>query len=139
MDTVQYALDWLTGFGLYQNSVHCFGGDWHWISIFIILNIILVLGYFDFTRLVYRQYRKAGQRKLTLAQHGLASLTWVFFWCAVAGYIMDVVMIFWPARKLKVLIMIPLCIWTWSLVRHAKHKEFIEAIFEEKKPSARDH
>lgn len=111
--------DFFTNFGTYRPRTHCMTTaegrpDWIWIGVLLLATSGVVMWYL----LIYRFWRRCyfaeseqdrNPRMLELAN--------IFFWCAICGYGMSLVMFAWPAYRLLAGFLIILNIWSWRFVR----------------------
>ena len=111
-----YSWDYFTNFGHYVARTHCVAladgtPDWPWITILVAFNAIIVIGYlkiFLFWRKSYLAEAEGDRNK------PLMHLAYIFLWCAICGYVMSIVMFWWPAYRLLALFLGVLCVVTWK-------------------------
>ena len=116
--------DWLqradifTNHGNYMPRMHCMqtaegGADWLWIGLLIGATIGVIALYvriYRFWRQCYYAEREEDRnpRMMELAN--------IFFWCAICGYAMSIVMFVWPAYRLLAIFLLVLNVWSWRFV-----------------------
>lgn len=108
--------DFLTNYGEYIPRIHCLrtadeSPDWPWICGLIVLNVVILAGYiriFRFWKDCYQQ-EVGGERN-----HKMMDLAWIFFTCAVCGYGLPIIILFWPVYRLLALGLVVLAVITWK-------------------------
>ncbi|GAB4544602.1 MAG: hypothetical protein Tsb0013_01820 [Phycisphaerales bacterium] len=110
--------DVFTNQGNYMPRVHCMQTaagepDWFWIALLIGVTLGVIAWYvriYGFWRQCYFAERPEDRnpRMMELAN--------IFFWCAICGYAMSVLMFVWPAYRLLALFLIVLNVWSWRFV-----------------------
>ena len=113
-------LDIATNFGAYMPRIHCMQTaqgtpDWPWIFLLVAATAGIVFWYariYAFWRRCYiaEEPRDRNKRMMDLAN--------IFFWCAICGYGMSLLMFVWPAYRLLAIFLIVLNVWSWRFVRH---------------------
>jgi signal transduction histidine kinase/ActR/RegA family two-component response regulator len=111
-------LDYFTNFGQYMDRTHCMvtatgESDWFWIFLIVGLTLGVVGAYlkiFIFWRRCYLSEEKADRN------HKLMELAWVFAWCAVCGYAIQLLMFVWPAYRLIAVFLVVLNISAWRFI-----------------------
>ena len=110
--------DFFTNAGNYMPRTHCMVDaagrtDWPWVIFLIAATAGVIIGYACIFRFWVKCY--LGERKEDRNPR-LMELAWIFLWCAVCGYVMSIVMFFWPAYRLLALFLVVLNWWTWAFV-----------------------
>ncbi|MEZ6235892.1 MAG: ATP-binding protein [Phycisphaerales bacterium] len=114
--------DFFTNGGNYMPRTHCMVDaagrtDWPWVIFLIAVTAGVIIGYACIFRFWVKCYR--GERKEDRNPR-LMELAWIFLWCAVCGYVMSIVMFFWPAYRLLAFFLVVLNWWTWAFVSRLK-------------------
>ncbi|TVQ29910.1 MAG: response regulator [Phycisphaeraceae bacterium] len=107
-----------TNDGSYMPRIHCMVDaegrtDWPWVAAIIGLSLLVTAAYlriFIFWRKSFRA--QAAEDR----DHKLMHLAHIFVWCAVCGYLMSVVMFFWPGYRLLAVFLVVLNIWSWRFI-----------------------
>ena len=109
---------WFDNYGQYMMRIHCLRNadgtpDWVWIIALIAGKAAVIAGYlriyFFWLKCYYSEEKDSRNKKLWQ----LANL---FFICAVTGYVMSIVMFFWPAYRLTALLTFVLIAATYSFM-----------------------
>jgi signal transduction histidine kinase/ActR/RegA family two-component response regulator len=111
----QASWDVFTNFGHYIPRTHCLqtaegGPDWLWIGTLLVLTSAVVAAYlriFVFWRRCYLEEKPADRNTK------LMDLAYVFLWCAICGYVMSIVMFFWPGYRLLAVFLLVLNFFSW--------------------------
>lgn len=114
-DSWQSRFDFFTNFGRYMPRTQCLRNeagtpDWPWIIALLVATSGVILGYLKimiFWRRSYLAVRPEDRNRK------LMDLAYVFFWCAVCGYAMSMVMFVWPAYRLLAVFLVVLNVFTW--------------------------
>lgn len=120
-------VNFLTGNGEYMTITHCMNGDSVWIAALVILCMINIVLYLAVFREALSHYRKL-QQKTPIAK-GFLTLAGVFASCAFSGYAMDILGVYFPYYRIKVLALIPLVIFTSGFVYYIKNSNLIGRMF----------
>lgn len=112
-------LDFFTAGGSYMPRTHCMvtadgSTDWPWVLAIIVLMAVVIAGYlriFVFWRRAYLAERPDDRNDK------LMDLAWIFFLCAICGYISSITTFFWPAYRLLAIVLVPLAFFTWRFTR----------------------
>lgn len=107
--------DFFTNFGQYMNRTHCMrladgSPDWLWINILIALTGGVIASYLKIFVFWRRSYLEVPLRDRNTK---LMDLAYVFLLCAVCGYAMSIVTVFWPAYRLLALLLVALNFFSW--------------------------
>lgn len=111
-------LDYFTNFGQYMARTQCMvtesgESDWFWIFLVAGLTLGIIGAYckiFVFWRRCYLAEDKTDRN------HKLMELAWIFAWCAVCGYGVQLLMFVWPAYRLMAVFLVVLNIWSWRFI-----------------------
>ncbi|MGH7132206.1 MAG: ATP-binding protein [Phycisphaerales bacterium] len=107
--------DLFTNFGAYMPRTHCMVDsegrtDWPWVAGLIGMTSMVVIGYLKifafWQKCYYAEQRRDRNRKLL-------DLSYIFLFCAICGYVMSIVMFFWPAYRLLAMLLVVLNFFTW--------------------------
>ncbi|MGF1635099.1 MAG: ATP-binding protein [Phycisphaerae bacterium] len=112
------SFDFFSNYGSYMPRVHCLqkadgSPDWLWIGIYGVTLVAIVGGYLKMFFFWRRQYRA---EKPEDRNTKLMDLAYIFLWCAVCGYGMSLVLLFWPGYRLLVVFHLILIFFTWRFV-----------------------
>ena len=107
--------DFFTNYGEYMPRAHCLqtaegSPDWPWIATLIVLNVSIIIGYL---RIVLFWRRCYLDEKPEDRDRSLKDLAYIFVLCATCGYLLSIVIFFWPVYRLQALLMIGLAFVTW--------------------------
>lgn len=119
--------EFLSNNGAYMLLIECMNWDWSWLAPLIALDIVNIVLYFVVFSLALSRYR-AMKDKSQNAKSFL-SLAAVFAACAVTGYAVDIVGLFVPHYRLKVLLLVVLVPTTAWLVYRISSGHLLDAIF----------
>ena len=122
-------MNFLTNNGTYMFLVECMQRDWFWIGALISLCIINVILYLAVFTEALKQWRRLKQRKDAPIASGFLTLAGVFAFCAMSGYLTDVISLFMPHYRIKVILLIPLVIFTAYFVFYLKNSDLIGRMF----------
>ncbi len=114
------SFDFFSNYGHYMPRMHCLQTaegrpDWLWIGVILALTAGVVAAYLR----IYAFWRRS-----YLAETGpdrnrkLMDLANIFLWCAICGYVMSMVMFFWPAYRLLAVFLGVLNWWSWRFTRN---------------------
>jgi signal transduction histidine kinase len=109
---------WLSGGSDgYMTLVHCMKGDVFWMTLTVILDIAVTLGYLLIAMHWWEQERSlpASQAKLALG-----NMKRIFLFCGTCGYLFIPIKMFWPAWRLYDFFMIGLVFFTWRYALNAR-------------------
>jgi len=112
------AAGFFTNDGAYRARTHCLvteagSPDWPWIIALIVVNLTVIVGYlriFTFWKRCYREEQPEHR------DGKLMDLAHIFLWCAVCGYVLAVMMFFWPAYRLAVACLAVLAFFAWKFI-----------------------
>ena len=102
----------------YMNLVHCMRGDTFWITLTVLLDLAVALGYVMIARHWWEN------EKLLPSSHAkvaLGSMKRIFLFCGMCGYLFIPIKMFWPAWRLYDFFMIALVFFTWRYALNARH------------------
>ena len=101
----------------YMSLVHCMNGDVFWITLTVILDIAVALGYVMIARHWWENERSlpASQAKVALGQ-----MKQIFLFCGTCGYLFIPIKMFWPAWRLYDFVMFGLVFFTWRYALNAR-------------------
>jgi signal transduction histidine kinase len=101
----------------YMSLIHCMKGDTFWITLTVILDLAVALGYVLIARHWWENEKllPASQAKLALG-----SMKRIFLFCGMCGYLFIPIKMFWPAWRLYDLFMIALVFFTWRYALNAR-------------------
>lgn len=108
-------LDYFTGGGMYMPRTHCLVNeagttDWPWVIALLVLSAGVVAMYLRIFVFWMRCYFGEAERD----RNGkLFQLSMVFLLCAMCGYLMSIVMFFWPGYRLLAGLLLVLNFATW--------------------------
>ncbi len=110
--------DFFTNFGAYMPRIHCMrradgSPDWPWIIGLISVTGAIIVAYvriFVFWEKAYRAENPDDRNTK------LMMLAYLFLICAISGYVMSIVMFFWPAYRLLFFIMLVLSAVAWRFL-----------------------
>ena len=108
--------DVFTNYGRYMPRVHCMRTaegepDWPWIILLLAFNVAIVAGYLR----IFAFWKKCYFSELvTDRNRKLWQLALIFAVCATSGYLMSMVMFFWPAYRLLAVLLVVLTVITWA-------------------------
>ena len=117
-------LDWLAGNGTYMPGWHCLGGDTAWIANNIGAAVMIVMGYVIIAWQWLASERRHGRVSKDV-RNALRSMMWVFLFCGVCGYAFQVVEMWWPARRLRIILMLILAVYTWRFIIFSRGMDLI--------------
>ncbi len=98
MKTLRGFLDWFAGGpDGYMTLVHCMNHDYVWITITVLLDFAVAVGY-----LVIALHWRRNERKLhdSPAKSALRSMKTIFLFCGLCGYLFIPLKMIWPAWRL---------------------------------------
>jgi len=114
MDSI---IKWFSGGqNQYMDSWHCMSHDTLWVIITIILNLMIVVGYI----IIAHHWSK--QEKIIpdgVSKRVLNRLKYIFLYCAVCGYLFDIIRFWWPGVRLMSLLYIFLIYYTFTFIFRA--------------------
>lgn len=119
--TLSSRLDFFTNYGTYMPRLHCMiradgTPDWPWIIVYVALNIGVLTGYL----LIFRFWCKSYYAEAPIDRNpALMNLALIFLLCATTGYLLSILMFWWPAYRLQALFLAVLAVVTWVFASKA--------------------
>lgn len=120
--------NFLTNNDTYMTLIECMGGDNFWIGLLLSLNLFNTVLYFMVFKHARKKYKELERR--TPVAYAFFALGAVFAFCGLAGYMTDWLALWVPHYRVKVLLLIPLTIFTAHLVFYLQRANVVEKIFE---------
>ncbi|GIW75467.1 MAG: hypothetical protein KatS3mg104_0530 [Phycisphaerae bacterium] len=114
-------LDFFTNYGTYMPRLHCMvradgRPDWPWIIVYVVLNIGVLTGYL----MIFRFWCKSYYSEAPIDRNpALMNLALIFLLCATTGYLLSIIMFWWPAYRLQALFLAVLAVVTWAFASKA--------------------
>ena len=109
----------------YMSLVHCMNHDWPWITVTVILDLAVAVGYI----LIALHWRR-NERILpdSPAKSALGSMKNIFIFCGICGYVFIPIKMFWPAWRLYDAFLVVLVYLTW---RYALSSRQLSVVYNE--------
>lgn len=107
--------DFFTNYGSYMPRLHCMvradgSPDWPWVIVYVMLNIGVLTGYLR----IFHFWCKSYYTEAPIDRNpALMNLALIFLLCATTGYLLSIVMFWWPAYRLQALFLAVLAGVTW--------------------------
>jgi signal transduction histidine kinase len=118
--SISGVLDWFAG-GPGHNSCdpeagyttlwHCMKHDTFWVTVTVILNVLISIGYWRISYLWKQQERELEDGPEKRSMNNLKN---IFLFCGVCGYLFIPIKLFWPAWRLYDFVILILVYFTWS-------------------------
>ncbi|MCA9297568.1 MAG: hypothetical protein KDA28_00795, partial [Phycisphaerales bacterium] len=110
--------DVFTNYGHYMPRTHCLvdeagNPDWPWIIGLVVLTLGVIGAYLRIYVFWMMTYSAQDKRDRNRKMFELAN---IFFWCAICGYAMSILMFAWPAYRLLAIFLVFLNAWSWKFV-----------------------
>mgnify|MGYP001247296687 CR=1 FL=1 len=114
--------DYFTNFGAYMARTHCMVNelgqtDWPWVITLTTLTGGVIVAYLLIFRIWRRCYLAEEPRD---RNRQLMTLAYIFLWCAVCGYVLSIVMFFWPAYRLLAVCLVGLNVVSWRFALNSR-------------------
>jgi signal transduction histidine kinase len=123
MQHLRSILEWFSGGALqYHKLSMCMQGDKFWISITVILDLMVAMGY---VIIAYHWSRNERALKESPARVALRTMRNIFVFCGICGYLFIPVKMFWPAWRLYDFVMLGLVFYTWRYALNALNLKVI--------------
>ncbi len=91
-------------------------GDTFWISVTILLDLMVAIGY---VIIAYHWSRNERELPQSHARIALRTMRNIFVFCGICGYMFIPVKMFWPAWRLYDMVMVGLVFYTWRYALNA--------------------
>jgi signal transduction histidine kinase len=101
----------------YMNLVHCMNGDTFWITLTVLLDVAVALGY---VLIAHHWWRNEQSLPKCQAKVALGQMKRIFLFCGTCGYLFIPIKMFWPAWRLYDFFMIALVFFTWRYALNAR-------------------
>lgn len=116
--------DLLNPFKLYHPTQHCMMMDWPWVIAMVVTKTLIFVAYFV---IFHERWRRAAKKlkEGSEARQAIESLANIFLFCGVAGYLFVLVDVFYPIRRVEVILHFVLLGLCWRFIRLTKDKNVI--------------
>lgn len=101
----------------YMTLSHCMKGDTFWITLTVVLDIAVALGYVLIARHWWENEKSLPASHAKLA---LGNMKRIFLFCGTCGYLFIPIKLFWPAWRLYDIFMMALVFFTWRYALNAR-------------------
>jgi signal transduction histidine kinase len=101
----------------YMTLSHCFKGDTFWISLTVILDLAVALGYLLIARHWWEHEKSLPTSQ---AKTALGNMKRIFIFCGMCGYLFIPIKMIWPAWRLYDCFMVALVFFTWRYALNAR-------------------
>jgi signal transduction histidine kinase len=101
----------------YMSLTHCMKADTFWITLTVILDLSVAVGYLLIARHWWENEKLLPNSHAKLA---LGNMKRIFLFCGTCGYLFIPVKMFWPAWRLYDFFMIGLVFFTWRYALNAR-------------------
>jgi len=101
----------------YMNLVHCMNGDTFWITLTILLNFFVAVGY---VLIAHHWWENEKSLPKCQAKVALSHMKRIFIFCGTCSYLFIPIKMIWPAWRLYDFVMIVLVFFTWRYALNAR-------------------
>jgi signal transduction histidine kinase len=101
----------------YMSLVHCMNGDTFWITLTVLLDVAVALGY---ALIAHHWWRNEQSLPKCQAKVALGQMKRIFIFCGTCGYLFIPIKMIWPAWRLYDFFMIALVFFTWRYALNAR-------------------
>ena len=101
----------------YMSLIHCMKDDTFWITLTVLLDVAVALGYVLIARHWWENEKSLPESQAKVA---LGNMKWIFLFCGTCGYLFIPIKMFWPAWRLYDFFMIGLVFFTWRYALNAR-------------------